>query len=170
MPERKSKFNSLYRLFHRRWIILNLEFFSDTLIVFLCIGLLLEMGWILTQVFLSLSQSLSQPLDFKAQTSNILFLLILVELFRLLVIYLQEHQISVAVAVEVSIVSVLREIIVHGILDINWGQILAVCAFLLVMGVLLLICSETPHTNKLIPRKYLLDRKESAAPEHQVRQ
>jgi uncharacterized membrane protein (DUF373 family) len=39
-------------------------------------------------------------------------LLILVELFRLLIIYLQEHRVSIGVAVEVSIVSVLREIIV----------------------------------------------------------
>ena len=166
MSERKSKFSSLYRLLNRRRIILNLEFFSDTLIVFLCIGLLLEMGRILTEVFLALSQ----PLDFQEQTSNILFLLILVELFRLLAVYLQEHSISVAVAVEVSIVSVLREIIVHGILHINWQQIFAICAFLLVMGVLLLICSKTPDGHKLIPRKYLLGSKKSAAPQPNTRE
>lgn len=42
------------------------------------------------------------------------------------------------VAVEVSIVSVLREVIIRGALEIPWQQILAVCAFLLVLGGLLL--------------------------------
>lgn len=54
--------------------------------------------------------------------------------------YLFEKQrISVGVAVEVSIVSVLREVIIRGALEISWQQILAVCGFLLVLGGLLLI-------------------------------
>ena len=40
---------------------------------------------------------------------------------------------------EVSIVSVLREVIIRGALEISWQQILAVCGFLLVLGGLLLI-------------------------------
>jgi uncharacterized membrane protein (DUF373 family) len=79
------------------------------------------------------------PLGFQKVTSDILFVLILVELFRLLIIYLKEQRISVGVAVEVSIVSVLREVIIRGALEIPWQQILAVCAFLLVLGGLLLI-------------------------------
>jgi len=79
-------------------------------------------------------------------TSDILFLLILVELFRLLVIYLQEQRVSIRVAVEVSIVSVLREVIVGGVLETDWSQILSACAFLLVMGVLLIIRVWIPPT------------------------
>lgn len=62
----------------------------------------------------------------------------MVELFRLLIIYLQEQRISIGVAVEVSIVSVLREVIIREVLEIPWQQILAVCAFLLVLAALLL--------------------------------
>lgn len=83
--------------------------------------------------------SLLVPLKFQGVTSDILFILILVELFRLLIIYLQEQRISVGVAVEVSIVSVLREVIIREVLEIPWQQILAICAFLLVLGGLLLI-------------------------------
>jgi len=72
--------------------------------------------------------------------------LILVELFRLLIIYLQERRVSIGVAVEVSIVSVLREIIVKGILDIPWSQVLATCSFLLVLSVLLVVRVWLPPT------------------------
>jgi uncharacterized membrane protein (DUF373 family) len=90
--------------------------------------------------------SLLPPLDFHAVTADILFLLILVELFRLLIIYLQEQRISIGVAVEVAIVSVLREVIVKGILETNWSQVLATCAFLLVLGLLLLMRVWLPPT------------------------
>ena len=83
--------------------------------------------------------SLFVPLRFQNVTSDILFILILIELFRLLIIYLKEQRISIGVSVEVSIVSVLREVIIRGALEISWHQILAVCAFLLVLGGLLLI-------------------------------
>ncbi|WP_190804804.1 phosphate-starvation-inducible PsiE family protein [Leptolyngbya sp. FACHB-261] len=61
------------------------------------------------------------------------------ELFQLLIIYLREHRISVSVAVEVAMVSVLREVIVHEVLKTDWIQLLAVGTFLLVLGCLLLI-------------------------------
>jgi len=73
-------------------------------------------------------------------------LLILVELFRLLIIYLKEHRISIGVAVEVSIVSVLREIIVRGILETPWIQVMSACAFLVVLGALLVIRVWIPPT------------------------
>jgi uncharacterized membrane protein (DUF373 family) len=90
--------------------------------------------------------SLLPPLNFQLVTSDILFLLILVELFRLLIIYLQEQRVSIGVAVEVSIVSVLREIIVRGVLETHWSQVLASCAFLLVMAVLLVVRVWLPPT------------------------
>lgn len=79
-------------------------------------------------------------------TADILFLLILVELFRLLIIYLQEQRISIGVAVEVAIVSALREVIVKGVLETDWSQVLATCAFLLVLGVLLVLRVWIPPT------------------------
>src|ERR671932_2811643 len=97
------------------------------------------------------------PLDFQAVTSDILFLLILVELFRLLIIYLQEQRVSIGVAVEVAIVSVLREVIVRGVLETSWVQILAACAFLLVMGTLLVVRVWLPPTfSGIDPEKRLL--------------
>lgn len=57
--------------------------------------------------------------------SEIVFVLILTELFRLLIFYLREHRISVALAVEVAIVSTLREIMLKVYTRLNgllcWG-------------------------------------------------
>ncbi len=123
-------------------VIKSLEFIQDLIIISLCIGLFSLMMMQLGEMFVSLWP----PLNFHEVTADILFLLILVELFRLLIIYLQEHRVSIGVAVEVSIVSVLREIIVKGILETPWTQVLAACSFLLALGALLVIRVWLPQT------------------------
>ena len=75
--------------------------------------------------------------DFSAVIGDILFVLVLVELFRLLVIYLEEHRVSVNTMVEVGITGTLREIIVKGPLEIDWKHLLVVCAFILTLGLVL---------------------------------
>jgi uncharacterized membrane protein (DUF373 family) len=126
----------------REFIVQVLETVQDLIIVSLCIGLFSFMLLQLREMFLSLLP----PLNFQEVTADILFLLILVELFRLLIIYLQEQRVSIGVAVEVSIVSVLREVIVRGVLDTPWSHILSAGAFLLVMGALLIIRVWLPPT------------------------
>ena len=133
---------NLYNWLNRNQIVRVLETVQDLIVISLCIGLFSVMVIQLRAMFLSLLP----PLNFKAVTSDILFLLILVELFRLLIIYLQEQRVSIGVAVEVSIVSVLREVIVRGVLESHWSQILSACAFLLVMGVLLVVRVWIPPT------------------------
>ncbi len=119
-----------------------LESFQDGIVISLCMCLFALM---LVQLYETVL-SLLPPLDFPSVTSDILFLLILVELFRLLIIYLQEHRVSIGVAVEVSIVSVLREMIVRGVLETPATQVLATCAFLLSLGVLLVSRVWLPPT------------------------
>lgn len=123
-------------------IVRVLELVQDLIVISLCIGLFSFMVMQLREMFLSLLP----PLNFPRVTADILFLLILVELFRLLIIYLKEHRVSIGVAVEVSIVSVLREIIVRGILETPWVQVMAACSFLIVLGGLLVIRAWIPPT------------------------
>ncbi|MEC4985443.1 MAG: phosphate-starvation-inducible PsiE family protein [Oscillatoria sp. PMC 1068.18] len=145
MPATRNQSRFRHGWFNLRAIVRNLEVIQDLIVIGLGVGLLFEMIVLLWAIF----SSLLKPFNFQAITSDILFLLILVELFRLLINFLEDHRISVGVAVEVAIVSVLREIIVHGVLEIEWGQVLAICAFLLVMGALLLICTQTPDVCEL---------------------
>jgi uncharacterized membrane protein (DUF373 family) len=137
----KSRFLFSDRWLDRHAIVRNMEAFQDLIVIFLCLSLF---GVMLLQLW-SIAVALTQPLDYKQVTAKILFVLILVELFRLLMVYLQEHSISVGVAVEVTIVSVLREVVVHGALEISVIQTAAICGLLLILGGLLIVCAKTPH-------------------------
>jgi uncharacterized membrane protein (DUF373 family) len=143
---------SRYEWLKRHRIVRVLETIQDLIIISLCIGLFSFMLIQLREMFLSLLP----PLDFTAVTADILFLLILVELFRLLIIYLQEQRISIGVAVEVSIVSILREVIVRGVLEAPSSQILSACAFLLVLAVLLVVRGWLPPTFEGIDPEHLI--------------
>ncbi|MFW6357939.1 MAG: phosphate-starvation-inducible PsiE family protein [Chroococcales cyanobacterium] len=131
-----------YKWLNNSAVIQVLEFIQDLIIISLCIGLFSFMVIQLREMFVSLLP----PLNFTRVTADILFLLILVEMFRLLIIYLKERRVSIGVAVEVSIVSALREIIVNGILETPWSQVLATCSFLLVLAVLLVVRVWLPPT------------------------
>ncbi|MBF2098650.1 MAG: phosphate-starvation-inducible PsiE family protein [Gloeomargaritaceae cyanobacterium C42_A2020_066] len=128
--------------FSKAGIVRALETVQDLIVVTLCIGLFSFMVLQIREMFISLLP----PLNFQVVTADILFLLILVELFRLLIIYLQEQRVSIGVAVEVAIVSVLREVIVRGVLEVRWNQVLAACGFLLVMATLLVVRAWLPPT------------------------
>ncbi|GAL93562.1 MAG: hypothetical protein DWQ51_14350 [Microcystis wesenbergii TW10] len=123
-------------------VVQVLETIQDLIVISLCIGLFSFMVLEVRELFMSLLP----PIQFRIITADILFLLILVELFRLLIIYLQEKRVSIGVAVEVSIVSVLRELIVRGVLETNWTQVLAACAFLIVLGALMVLRVWLPPT------------------------
>ncbi|BAZ05567.1 phosphate-starvation-inducible PsiE family protein [Calothrix sp. NIES-3974] len=145
--------------FHRETVVRNLEIFQNFIVVSLCIGIFFVMLIRLGEMFLSLLE----PINFQAITSDILFILILVEIFRLLIIYLQEQRISIGAAVEVSLVSALREVILQGILEIPIYQLLGVCAFLLVLGGLLALrvwmfqrfdlIKQQSHTDESLQRR-----------------
>ncbi|MBW4646276.1 MAG: phosphate-starvation-inducible PsiE family protein [Goleter apudmare HA4340-LM2] len=116
--------------FQRDRIVRNLEVFQDFIIISLCLGLFCVMLIRLVDMFLSFLH----PLDLRQVTSDILFILILVELFRLLIDYLQAQQISVGAAVEITIVSALREVILRGVLEIPRDQIFGISVFLVVLA------------------------------------
>jgi uncharacterized membrane protein (DUF373 family) len=132
MPKRMIlKVNSWFK---RDRIVRNLELFQDIIVISLCVALFCVMLLRLSDMFISLLQ----PLDLRQVTSDILFILILVELFRLLVDYLQERRIPVGAAVEITIVSALREVLLRGILEIPNAQIFAISVFLLLLAGILL--------------------------------
>lgn len=144
-----------YRWLNSGYVIRILETVQDLIVIGLCVGLFCFMVLQLREMALCFLP----PIKFEAVTSDILFLLILVELFRLLIIYLQEHRVSIGVAVEVSIVSVLREIIVRGVLETPWVQVLVACVFLLALATLLVIRVWLPPTfDGIDPEQFISER------------
>lgn len=120
-------------LFEQDTIVRNLEKIQNFIVISLCIGLFSVMLIRLGEMFFSLLK----PLNFQAITSDILSILILVELFRLLIVYLQEQRISIGSAVEVSLVSALREVLLEGVVAIPLDKLLGISVFLIVLGGLL---------------------------------
>jgi uncharacterized membrane protein (DUF373 family) len=123
-----------------------LELVQDIIVLGLCAALFIAM---LIKV-VHLGQSLLAGTDFSAVISDILFVLVLIELFRLLVIYLEEHRVSVATMVEVGIVATLREVMLKGALEVDWRQMLVLCAFILTLGIVLRYAGvrlDPPATN-----------------------
>jgi uncharacterized membrane protein (DUF373 family) len=110
-----------------------LELIQDLIVLGLCAMLFVAMG---IKLF-HLGQRMLTGTDFSLVIGDILFLLVLLELFRLLLIYLEEHRVSVPTMVEVGIVSTLREVILRGALHVEWQQLLVVCAFILTLGTVL---------------------------------
>jgi uncharacterized membrane protein (DUF373 family) len=110
-----------------------LELIQDIIVFGLCAILFAAMG---VKLF-HLSALMVQGVDFSLVIGDILFVLVLLELFRLLLIYLEEHRVSVSTMVEVGIVSTLREVILRGALHIPWEQLLVICAFMGTLGVVL---------------------------------
>jgi uncharacterized membrane protein (DUF373 family) len=110
-----------------------LEFTQDIIVFGLCAMLFGAMGLKLVH----LGQLILESADFSLVVGDILFILVLVEVFRLLLIYLEDHHFSVATMVEVGIVSTVREVILTGVLHIDWQRLLVVCAFILALGVVL---------------------------------
>jgi uncharacterized membrane protein (DUF373 family) len=133
---------SWHHFFRRRQIVQSLEAVQDLIAVSLCMGLFCVMALQLKNIF----QSLLTTPRFHEITADILFILILVELFRLLIIYLQEQRVSIGVSVETAIVSVLREAIVNGVLETDWQQMLALCLFLATCALLLVVRVWLPPT------------------------
>ncbi|XGV86086.1 MAG: phosphate-starvation-inducible PsiE family protein [Limnothrix sp. BL-A-16] len=147
----------------RSRLVWMLERVQDAIAVSLCLGLFGVMVVQLRVIFISLLE----PPNFHLITADILSVLILVEMFRLLIIYLQEQRVSIGVAVEVAIVSVLRESIVRGVLEVPWQQLLATGVFLLVLTLILLARVWLPPTFEGIdPEKRIMERyRHAASPE-----
>ena len=69
--------------------------------------------------------------------AEVLFMLVMVEVVRLLIVYLQEHRVAVDFMVELGIVASLREIVLRGVTELGWVEVLALTVFLLALGALL---------------------------------
>jgi uncharacterized membrane protein (DUF373 family) len=75
--------------------------------------------------------------DFRNVIAQVLFMLVMVEVVRLVIIYLEEHRIAVDFMVELGIVATLREIVLRGVTELAWQEIIALTIFILALGTLL---------------------------------
>jgi uncharacterized membrane protein (DUF373 family) len=111
-----------------------LESTQDVIAALLALGLfavMVRVLWILA------AQALAPTLSFRDVIAEALFILVLIELQRLLILYLRDHHVSVDVMVEIALVAALREVSLFGIVEMAALQLLSVTGFVLALGVLL---------------------------------
>jgi uncharacterized membrane protein (DUF373 family) len=111
-----------------------LEPARDVLVVGIGLSLFALMARTLVRLFREL---FATTLDFRVVIAEVLFMLVMIEVVRLLIIYLEEHRVAVDFMVELGIVATLREIVLRGVTDLRWEQIVAVSVFLVALGTLL---------------------------------
>jgi uncharacterized membrane protein (DUF373 family) len=102
-----------------------------TLLMVLLLVLSVQALWRLGRMAVVESAATAQLL------SEIVFVLILTELYRLMIFYLREHRISVALTVEVALVSTLREVMLKGAHEFEWPRLVGLSLLLTVLGGLL---------------------------------
>lgn len=111
-----------------------LEAAQDILVVALVIVLF---GLMIRTLLILIDHLFGPSLDFRVVIAEVLFMLVMVELMRLLIVYLEEHRVAVDFMVELGIVATLREVVLRGVVELGWTQVLAISAFLLTLGALL---------------------------------
>jgi uncharacterized membrane protein (DUF373 family) len=119
-----------YTQVHRR-LRYTLEAAQDIVVAGLCVlllALMLQMLWRLGRM------AMVDHASPTAVLSQVVLVLILVELYRTLIFYLREHRIAVSLMVEVAIVSLLRELILEGLTQLTWAKAAGVSLLLLVLG------------------------------------
>lgn len=106
---------------------------QEVLVVLLVLGLLAVGARALVDLVHLVTTA---TLDVRGTIAEVLYVLVVVELIEILIVYLREHRVAVDFMVEVAIVSILREVVGHGIADFSWEQLLATAGLLLVLGAL----------------------------------
>jgi uncharacterized membrane protein (DUF373 family) len=109
----------------------NLQDVVASVLMVLLLVLSLQALWRLARLAIFEAADTSQML------SEVIFVLILMEVYRLLIFYIREHRISVALTIEVALVSILREVMLKGAHEFEWLRLVAISLLLLVLGVLL---------------------------------
>jgi len=79
----------------------------------------------------------SAAIDIAFVVSEVMFVFILIEVVRILIIYLEYHRVAIDTMVEIAIVAVLREVILNGVTHLEPVVLGAVTLFLGILGVLL---------------------------------
>jgi uncharacterized membrane protein (DUF373 family) len=104
----------------------------------LVLGIGLALFGLMVRTLIRLVGELFAPaLDFRVVIAEVLFMLVMVEVVRLLIIYLEEHRVAVDFMVELGIVATLREIVLRGVIELDWPQVMALSMLLLALGALL---------------------------------
>lgn len=111
-----------------------LEPVQDMIVVLLVVALF---GVMIRALVAIVSDVVAPALVFRDVISQALFVLVLIEVERLLFIYLRDHHVSVDVMVEATIVGALREVLLLIAVGVEPQRLLALTVFVVALAVIL---------------------------------
>jgi uncharacterized membrane protein (DUF373 family) len=104
----------------------------------LVLGIGLALFGLMVRTLVGLFREITRGnIDFRNVIAQVLFMLVMVEVVRLVIIYLEEHRIAVDFMVELGVVATLREVVLRGVTELAWQQVIALTLFILALGALL---------------------------------
>ncbi len=137
-------------------ILQNLQ---NVIVVAVC----LLMFWLMLVQIYQTSLETLQVKNFRTIAGHLIYIFVLIELFRLMIYYLEEQRILLGSIIEVAIVSMLREVILEGVLTIDWPRVLVLCALILTLAATLALHSHLEKGRKKL-EQITLPRPESGSP------
>jgi len=119
------------------WIHAAFRRYVEVIMDLILTGLVIVAFILIVKTIYYMGLSLYSETNIAHVISEIMFIFILAETVRLLIIYLETHRVALDTMVEIAIVSVIREIIVSGFLHVQPIMIAAASLFIVVLGLLL---------------------------------
>lgn len=119
------------------WIHSAFRRYVEVIMDLILTGLVLVAFILIIKTIYFMGMSLYSETNIAHIISEIMFIFILAETVRLLIIYLESHRVALDAMVEIAIVSVIREIILHGFLYVEPIMIAVASLFIIVLGLLL---------------------------------
>ena len=118
-----------------------LEFHQDLVVVLLNVTLL---GIGLVFLYRVWAEIVADG-DLQKGLSNIIFVVITIELYRLSVYYLRYHRIDLGILVEVGVSAIIQKVILVGIDEFSMQQLIGIALILLALGAILWVHAREGH-------------------------
>ncbi len=119
------------------WIHKVFRKYVEIIMDIILVGLIVVTFIFIGKTIYFLGISLYKETNIAYTISEIMFIFILIEVVRLLILYLQFRKVATDTMVEIAIVSALRELILRGILEVQPIILAATSLFLIVLGFIL---------------------------------
>lgn len=119
------------------WIHGTFRKYVEVVLDLILIGLVIVTFVLIGKTIYFLALNVFERTNISFIVSEIMFIFILIESVRLLIIYLEFHRVAVDTMIEIAIVSILRELILKGILHVEPLLLASTTLFIVVLGLLL---------------------------------
>lgn len=119
------------------WIHSAIRKYIEVVLDVILVGLVLVTFAAIMKTIYFLGSAIYRETNIPHVISEFLFIFILIEVMRILIIYIEHHHVSVDIMVELTIVAILREIIIKGAAELETVKMAGLSLLIAVLGLLL---------------------------------